>query len=261
MILLKVDIVDGTGLFQFLDFGAQICAVQPWRTTPTAPGDKLEICWFFSDMKSKSPYRRSKISEIPDPEHSKFVFFKRKVHAFGKKRQPKSDHCSETSAKSKAGDTELSNGTSLARKLPRSTENGGFENQHSNLNLCFIALLSLVSLLSIQQTWTVHETVSVLMLHVNPLEIQVSNFKSTVLCAPWEFSSGTGTVGKLCVSCFAFCTRFWTVFTFWLYFFTKRAGLFLENHQVWVFGIRNFRKFGESVWGFRFHIAEKSRYL
>ena len=71
--------------------------------------------------------------------------------------------------------------------------------------------------------------------HVNPVKTQVPNFKSTVLCAPWEFSSGTGTVGKLCVSCFAFCTRFRLLFTFWLLFFTKRVDFPSEKHSIQVF--------------------------
>ena len=56
-----------------------------------------------------------------------WVFFKRKVHTFGKKQQPKSKKWSETSAKSERGDTGLSNGTGLTNKLTRSTENGRFE--------------------------------------------------------------------------------------------------------------------------------------
>ena len=55
------------------------------------------------------------------------TFFKRKVHTFGKKQQPKSKQCPETSAESKRGDTGLSNGTGLTSKLARSTENGRFE--------------------------------------------------------------------------------------------------------------------------------------
>ena len=35
----------------------------------------------------------------------------------------------------------------------------------------------------------------------------------------------------------------------------------LKNTNFGGFGIRNFRNFGESVWGFRFQMAEKSRYL
>ena len=60
-------------------------------------------------------------------------------------------------------------------------------------------------------------------------------FKSTVLCAPCEFGSETGTVGKPCVSSFAFCARFRTLFTFWLLFFTKRVDFPSEKHSIQVF--------------------------
>ena len=71
--------------------------------------------------------------------------------------------------------------------------------------------------------------------HVNPEKKQISNFKSTVLCAPCEFVSETGTVGKPCVSSFAFCPRFRTLFTFWLLFFTKRVDFSSEKHSIQVF--------------------------
>ena len=68
-------------------------------------------------------------------------------------------------------------------------------------------------------------------IHVNPLEIQVSNFKLTVLCVPWEFSSGTGTVGKPWSSSFVFCTRFRSLSTFWLLFSSICVDFTLEKHQ------------------------------
>ena len=68
--------------------------------------------------------------------------------------------------------------------------------------------------------------------HVNPVKIQVSNFKSTVLCAPWEFSSETGTVGKPCVSSFVFCTRFRPLFTFSSPFFAKCVKKFLKTTNL-----------------------------
>ena len=70
--------------------------------------------------------------------------------------------------------------------------------------------------------------------HVNPVKIQISNFKSTVLCVAREFASGTGTVGKPCVSSFGFCTRFLAGFTFWSPFLTKRVDFPRENAVVWV---------------------------
>ena len=59
-----------------------------------------------------------------------------------KNDRPKSELYKETSLENKRGDTGLSNGTSPTWKLLRSKENDGFENQHVNQNLCFIALLS-----------------------------------------------------------------------------------------------------------------------
>ena len=72
-------------------------------------------------------------------------------------------------------------------------------------------------------------------IHVDFVEIQVMIFKSTVLCAPCEFGSETGTVGKPCVSSFAFCTRFRALFAFWLLFFTKRVDFPSEKHSIQVF--------------------------
>ena len=70
--------------------------------------------------------------------------------------------------------------------------------------------------------------------HVNLEEKKTSNFKSTVLCVAREFASGTGTVGKPCVSSFGFCTRFLAGFTFWSPFLTKRVDFPRENAVVWV---------------------------
>ena len=136
-----------------------------------------------------------------------YCIFSRKVHTFSQKWRSKSEICQETSAETKSGDTGLSNGTSHTWKLLRSKENDGFENQHVNQNLWFIALLSmlsLVSLLSIPQYMNRCMWVSCVANHVNPEKIQISNFKSTVLCVAREFASGTGTVGKPCVSSFVF---------------------------------------------------------
>ena len=72
-------------------------------------------------------------------------------------------------------------------------------------------------------------------IHVDFVEIQVVIFKSTVLCAPCEFGSETGTVGKPCVSSFTFCTRFRALFAFWLLFFTKRVDFPSEKHSIQVF--------------------------
>ena len=79
-------------------------------------------------------------------------------------------------------------------------------------------------------------------IHVDFVEIQVMIFKSTVLCAPCEFGSETGTVGKPCVSSFTFCTRFRALFAFWLLFFTKRVSFWKTlNSGFWSVSDQLFR--------------------